>query len=415
MDQEARIQTLRDKLDSGERGGSEADRAALLEFEDTLALLTSEYSAHRREKLLRHCTRMSEHVDTDLAETLDDEAAAKTVVRWINRTYDNPETNRDYRIALRMFGKRLEGGDEVPDSLAWVPASTPSSYNPTPDPAQMLRWDEDVKPMIDAATNTRDAALVATAFDAGARSGELRAVTVGDISEAEYGLRLRVDGKTGSRSVTLVPSEHYLSKWLGDHPASNDPDAPLWSKLGSADELSYRRFLDIFEAIADRAGVEKDVTPTNFRKSNASWLARQGANAALIEDRQGRARNSEAVSRYVARFGPDDEGTQYAALNGIDVDKSADEELAPITCRRCGHETPHDEPMCVHCGAATNPTAAATAESVRSSLRKAMARSNDAGERASILDTLEELDTNPEAATELVEAAISRHNDTSSP
>ena len=134
-----------------------------------------------------------------------------------------------------------------------------------------------------------------------------------------------------------------------------------------------------------------------------------------IEDRQGRKRNSEAVARYVARFGPEDEAAQYAELNGIEVDTSGDEELAPVECRRCGHETPHDEPMCVHCGAAVDPTAAATAETVRSNLREAMARSDDPGERAALLDTLEELDTNPEAATDLVEAAMDRHgSDTSS-
>lgn len=406
MDPERRVRTLRDKLDRDDRGGCPRDRDALLEFEDTMALLSSEYSAYRREKLLRHCTRISEHADTDIAAVIDDEAAAKTVVRWINRQYDNPETNRDYRVALRGFAKHLTDGDDIPDSVSWVPASTPSNYQPTPDPADMLRWEDDVKPMIDAATNDRDAALIAVAFDAGARSGELQELTVGDISDGDYGLRLRVDGKTGARTVTLVPSEHYLSQWLGSHPDSGDSDAPLWSKLGTADSLSYRRFRDIFKEVADRAEVDKPTTPTNFRKSNASWLARQGANAALIEDRQGRSRNSEAVSRYVSRFGEGDEARQYAALNGIEVDESGNEKLAPVECRRCGHETPHDEPMCVHCGAPVDPTAAATAESVKSSLREAMARSDDPDERQGLLKTLEKIDSDPEVAVRVVEEAI---------
>lgn len=415
MDPAEKVATLRDRIDAGDRGGSPEDREALLAFEDQLALLSSQYSAHRREKLLRHLTRLSEHVDGDLVDVPASEDAAKPFVRWIHREYDNPETNRDYRLALRAFGKHTTDGDELPEGVDWIPAGTPSSYEPAPDPAEMMRWDEDIKPMLDAAANPRDAALIALAFDAGCRSGELQDLTVGDLSEAEYGLRLRVDGRRGQRSVTLVPSEPYVSQWLGAHPGSSDPSAPLWSKLTTVDGLSYRRFRDIFREVADRAGVTKPTTPTAFRKSNASWLARQGANAALIEDRQGRKRNSEAVARYVARFGPEDEAAQYAELNGIEVDTSGDEELAPVECRRCGHETPHDEPMCVHCGAAVDPTAAATAETVRSNLREAMARSDDPGERAALLDTLEELDTNPEAATDLVEAAMDRHgSDTSS-
>ncbi len=409
MGAQDQVETLEDAIEGGERDVSERDADALLEFSSRMALLSSEYSAHRNLKLLRHCTRMAEHVDVSLAAARTDREVAETIVEWINRTYENPETNRDYRVALRMFGKRTTEGDEVPDALAWVPATTPDNYDPAPDPAKMLRWEDDVKPMIDAAANTRDAALIAVAFDAGARSGELRELRVGDISEADYGLQVRVDGKTGQRSVTLVPSEPYLAEWLGDHPASDDPQAPLWCKLTSPEALSYRRFLDIFEIIADRADIAKPVTPTNFRKSNASWLARQGANAALIEDRQGRSRNSEAVARYVARFGEGDENRQYAALHGIEVEETGGEELAPIECRRCGKETPHDEPVCVWCGAATDPVAAETAERVKSSLREAMARSDDAEERAALLDMLEEIESDPDVASDLVEEALSRH------
>jgi integrase len=207
MDPATKVDTLRERIGAGERGGSAADREALLAFEDQLAILPSEYSAHRREKLLRHCTRLSEHVDADLVDVPHSEDAAKPFVRWIHREYDNPETNQDYRLALRAFGKHVTDGDELPDGVDWIPASTPSSYDPAPDPADMMRWDEDIKPMIDAAANPRDAALVALAFDAGCRSGELQDLTVGDLSDADYGLRLRVDGRRGQRSVTLVPSE----------------------------------------------------------------------------------------------------------------------------------------------------------------------------------------------------------------
>jgi len=409
------VETLREQLEAGERGGDDAD--VLLHFSDRLTLLSTSYTDHRHVKLLRHCTRMAEHAPTSLTNALTDREAAEGIVRWINDTYDNPETNRDYRVAFRVFGRRAtdENGTDPPDSIDWVPSGTPKSYDQAPDPATMLRWDSDVKPMIDAATNARDAALIATAFDAGARSGELYELRIGDLTSSEFGLRLRVDGKTGQRSVTLVPSEHYLTKWLGEHPATGDSTAHLWSKLGDGEQISYRRYIELFKACARRAGVTKPVTPTNFRKSNASWLARQGANAALIEDRQGRERGSKAVARYVSRFGEGDEARQYAALHGIDVGPDDTESLAPIECQRCGRETPHDEPMCVWCGRATNAVAAETADRVRSSLRTAMARSDDAGERAGILDTLEELDTNPEAAADLVQAALARDHDGSSP
>lgn len=424
VDATRQVDTLRGKIKNGERGGTKGEQAALMAFSDRLRLLATEYTDHRHDKLLRHNTRMAEHAPGRLDRAPREVAVAEAIVGWIHDSYENPETNRDYRVALRTFGKRLsettagEGittdQDGMPVALSWISASTPSSYDPAPDPAAMLRWSSDVKPMINAAANPRDAALVATAFDSGARSGELHALRVGDLSDGEYGLRLRVDGKTGERSVTLVPAEHYLSRWLDAHPASNDPSAALWSTLTDPSRLSYRRFLDVFKALGKRAGVEKPVTPTNFRKSNASWLARQGANAALIEDRQGRARNSQAVARYVARFGPGDESRQYAALHGLDVEPTESESLAPIECQRCGRETPHDEPMCVWCGRATNVVAAETADTVRSRLRAAMARSDDAGDRAAYLDALETLDSDPEYAVQLLDAVVGHHGSESS-
>ena len=75
--------------------------------------------------------------------------AAEDIVRTIHREYDNPETNKDCRNALRAFGRFLTDGDDVPGSMAWIPTSTSSNYDPSPDPGDMLDWEADVRPMID--------------------------------------------------------------------------------------------------------------------------------------------------------------------------------------------------------------------------------------------------------------------------
>lgn len=355
------VATLRQRLQDGERGGSDTDREALLAFSDQLKLLRETYGWHRHNKLLRHCIRISEETDTgvDIATARTDREVAETILRWIHDTYDldeTPETNQNYRVALRMFGKRTTGNGEVPDALEWIPTTLPSSYDPTPDPSAMLRWSDDIRPMIDACKNTRDAAAIALQFDAGLRGGELEALTVGQVSETDHGLQVFVDGKTGQRPVDLVPSTPYVTRWLADHP-TRDPEAPLWSHLDSPTSLSYQAYMKMFKLPARRAGVEKPVTPTAFRKSNASWLARKGANAALIEDRQGRVRGSEWVARYVARFGEDAQ-RQYAALHGLDVEPDEAEEITPLTCPRCDKQTPRDEPFCVWCNQALDHGAA---------------------------------------------------------
>jgi len=280
------IQNLRDRI----RESSDikpGDKEILIDFSDRLDLLKSEYTDHRHNKLLGHCTIMAEQVG-GLSDALKNKEAAEEIVRWINRTYDNENTNSDYRTALRVFGKRVHESDGYPPGIEWIPSGTSNSYSPVPDPSKIPDWNEDVLPMIGATRNARDAALIAMAFDSGARSGELQDLTVGDVSDHKHGLMLRVDGKTGQRSVSLVPSVPYVQRWMSDHPAPDDPGAPLWSKLSKAEGLSYGQFKNCFEDSADRAGISKPVTPTNFRKSNATYLARKGMSQARIEDRQGR-------------------------------------------------------------------------------------------------------------------------------
>lgn len=112
------IDTLRDRIHDSEEI-SEADREAIIAFSDQLFLLQTEYSDYRHLKLLRHCPRMAEHVG-GLAASLKNYEAAKEIVCWINRTYDNEGTNRAYRVALSLFENRsdlFEDAERFRDAL----------------------------------------------------------------------------------------------------------------------------------------------------------------------------------------------------------------------------------------------------------------------------------------------------------
>lgn len=355
VDPKSQVGTLREKLESGARGGNDPDRDALLAFSDRLSLLRETYSWHRHVKLLRHCVRMSELAPARLVDALENRDAAEDIIRWVHAEYDldeTPETNQSYRLALRIFGKRLAEDNEVPPTLSWIATTLPSSYDPMPDPTDMLRWDNEVQAMLDECRNPRDRAAIALQFDAGLRGGELEDLTIGDVSDTDTGLIVSVDGKTGQRSIDLIPSVPYVTRWLTEHPRRGDRTASMWCKLSDGSEMRYRSYLKMFKNPAKRAGVEKPVTPTAFRKSNACWLARQGASQTLIEDRQGRKRGSEHTARYIARFGRESANRQYRELHGIEVEETEEEDIAPLTCPRCEKQTPEHEPLCVWCGQA---------------------------------------------------------------
>ncbi|MFD1565604.1 tyrosine-type recombinase/integrase [Haloarchaeobius amylolyticus] len=333
---------------------SDEDKDALLEFSDELYLRNNEYSDHRHNKLLRHCVIMAEQVGS-LADALEDRSAAQRIVRWINKEYENVETARDYRVALRQFGRRVDlepdsyETDSIPDSIEWIKTSYPKNHDHKPKKKEMLKRDE-VEAMIDATYNARDAALIALAFDAGPRGGELKSLTYGDITDHKYGYTVHVEGKKGGRDVLLIDSEPYVARWLAEHPSRERSD-PLWCKLNSPNKISNTMFSKILNKAADRAGVEKPVTPTNFRKSSASFHASRNLSQATLEKRYGWVRGSKAAARYIRVFSSESD-REIAKMHGVDVEEDEPEPTAPLVCDRCGEKTPRNEPTCVWCGKA---------------------------------------------------------------
>jgi hypothetical protein len=342
------IDTMREKLQQGGYDDvDDADAEVLLELSDTIRLLgPSEYSEHQHEKLLRRNLILAREVG-GLADVPEDRDAAEQLVAHINsEKTGSPETNKDYRVALRQFGKLVTDGDDLPDSVAWIPGGYPSNYDPAPDPTEMLHWDEDIQPMLDNCHNTRDKALIALAWDLGPRPGELFDLKVGSITDHKYGKQVTLDGKNGRRSPILIPSEAYVSRWLDDHPGG-DTD-PLWCGLKKPGSISNNRIRDILKTIARRAGVDKPVTPTNFRKSSASYLASQGVSQAHLEDHHGWTRGSAIAARYIAVFDDANE-REIARAHGLDVEDDEPDSAGPIVCPRCEQKTPRTEDACVWC------------------------------------------------------------------
>ncbi|MCO8266712.1 site-specific integrase [Haloferax sp. AB510] len=406
------VATLRKKLRNGTRGGCDRDRELLLDFSDELRLLREDYGHYRHEKLLRHNVRISENAETCLHETLvrerdgdaDDEEtfydakdAAKVVVRWIHSTYDiedgSQETNRDYRVAFRLFAKHVTRGDDIPDTHSWISTKTSRDYQPEPDEADMLDLERDVEPMIEAARNPRDKALIALQFEGGFRGGELYDMRVEDITDGKHSLKVRVDGKRGEHDVHLIVAVPYVKRWLAEHPG--DHEDYLWTKLTEPERFSYTRFLQCFKAAGKRAEIRKPVTPTNFRKSNAYWLSTREKSQAFIEDRQGRARGSPVISRYVAKFSGETQEIQYAAMHGLEAVETETKELAPVTCPRCEKETPRERGFCIHCNQSLDIESKELLDRIGTAIDDKVVEADDADTRRDLLRARRTLDERP--------------------
>lgn len=353
QDPRVAIDTLREKLESGERGGCEHAREALLGLSDNIELIPSEVGDYRHRDILRHGSRMSEETDVCLADALEERDVAEEIVRWIHRNYENEHTNQDYRRDLRAFGRYAdEVTEDPPDSLDWIPTGTSNDFDPKPSERDLVTFDE-AQEMIEHATNDRARAAIALQFEGGLRGGELIDLRVGDIFESEHALGVHPDGKTGEHPVHLIFATPWVNQWLTKHPGRDDDDAPLWSQMDDVQQISDNMFRKDLRRAAERGGVDKTVTPTVLRKSNTRYLLRLGMKRGKIEQRQGRVQGSDHTARYEAAFGDESLERTYASLHGKDVETDdSGLDVAPVPCPRCGKDTPRDTDFCIHCNQA---------------------------------------------------------------
>ena len=123
-----RIEELRQRIEESPDIGA-ADAAVLREFDDRLEGV----GERRHERLLRYCVALAEGADSGLlAAALDDREAAEALVEWVFEAVENEEENRNFRVALRVFGKRLGDGDGLPPSIGWIPTSVTPEFDTDP-------------------------------------------------------------------------------------------------------------------------------------------------------------------------------------------------------------------------------------------------------------------------------------------
>lgn len=374
-------------------GMSEADAEAILDAHRQIELLgRSEISASHHSDVLMRSVKMAREVG-GLANALKNKQAAEDIVRWIHRSYDNEETNRGYRKCLRAFGRHALGVDETPDTLAWVPSGYSNTYDPAPDPGEMYRWDKHVKPMIREASNVRDEALVALCWDLGLRTSELHELRVNSLTEAEHGLRVSIEnGKNGSRSPTIIKAVPFVRDWLERHPGSGDDY--LWSRVNNPKRVSRNYLRDVLKRLARKASFDppSTPTPTQFRKSSASYLASQNINQAFLEDHHGWVRGSDKAARYVAVFGSANDRA-IASAHGVDVEVD-DSGPSMAECVRCEELNEPDRSRCRRCGYPLDQQAVEAEDLRQDRLNKQLAML-DGDKAIRLLEMMDTLD-NPE-------------------
>ena len=250
-------------------------------------------------------------------------------------------TIMDYENVMKRFYKWHFGS--LPDFMD-IKFNHKSSHEKKID----LITRPDIEKLTGACNNTRDKALVSLLYDSGCRIGEILTLRMEDIVFDEYGMILRVHGKTGNRSVRIIgDSIAYLKDYIK---SKDDKDEYLFTGLQRQNLHHAMKYYDarkLFVTLKARTGIDKRIYPHLFRHSRASLLASKVPEAPL-ENQMGWVHGSKMTSIYV-HLSMRDQDNAILKAYGIDVKEKNEVEEKPKKCPRCDYLNPANAKYCHNC------------------------------------------------------------------
>lgn len=378
-----KVERERELIEESERI-DETAKSYLLEFHDEVSMRCGpgdRFGYAHAYTLVCHVRLLGERTDLLPGVIISEEdpeiqksakQAGRGLVRHIKTKFEN-EYTRDKKVgSLRVFIELVGSKDLIPDFSEVFQTNFSGKLNPTPAPGTILRWDDDIVPMLRISKNWRDRALIATQWSSGCRPmSEFHDLTYGQIVDRgdHFIITTSPDTKTGERDVRIFVGAPYLKRWLQHHPARAEDglqaDTPIWTKIRENCLLSYGQFGKIFNKAAERANISKPSYPQHYRASRASILAsREHVTQPDLEVHFGWARGSTAAANYISRFAT--ETAKHIAKadgvvvdeefedkeeprNSVSIDTENDGPIAPVVCPNCEAWTPRHRETCLWC------------------------------------------------------------------
>lgn len=269
------------------------------------------------------------------------------LVRKIEERDYSDWTKHDFKVVIKIFFRWLRKTDDYPDEVKWIKARVKNGHLL---PEEILTEDE-VKKLVDCATNLRDKAFILVLYESGCRIGEILSLRIRNVQFDDYGAVLIVSGKTGDRRVRIIASAPKLAAWIENHPLKEN-EAPLWVNLSvnNRNEIfSYAASKAMLIETAKKAGIKKRIYPHLFRHSRATFLA-NFLTEAQLKQHFGWVQSSDMASTYVHLSGRDVDNT-LLKLQGIKTESQEKESvLKTILCRRCEEKNSPTSKFCMRCG-----------------------------------------------------------------
>jgi len=259
----------------------------------------------------------------------------------------------------------------MPKLVSWIKIGVKKSETKLPSEGELLT-EEEVQRLIEAADHPRDKAFISMLWESGGRISEIGNLLVKNLNFDKYGIKIILQGKTGSRKIRIMKSTPYISTWLNNHPFSKKPDASLWINVGTMKHhkpVGYSGLRMILQRTFIKAGIKKRFNPHSFRHSRATLLANH-LTEFQMNQYFGWIQGSDMPSTYVHMSGKEVDKA-ILELNGVYNEKKKEQLNKPIICPRCETINAVNSNHCNKCGGILNEQHAIELEKIEEERKNA--------------------------------------------
>jgi site-specific recombinase XerD len=269
-------------------------------------------------------------------------------------------TRADYRRALKQFFRwfkeedsRLENSDPLIKSEAqkfykFLETEVRTCYKLKQADPNTIITDEDCAAIVEnGCGSAREKAFISLLHETGCRIGEFLNMKLGDVQVKDNYAEIRVDGKTGKRTIFVAKALPHLIRFLEVHPYKNNKQSYLWlseAQHNHNDPLLHKGAQRLVDRCFECAGIQKKHNLHWFRHSRATILAPKLTEAILCKY-MGWSIGSDQVKTY-SHLSVKQLEDVMLSLNGL---KSKEEEPdKPVKCI-CGALNAQTERYCYKC------------------------------------------------------------------
>jgi len=197
-------------------------------------------------------------------------------------------------------------------------------------------------------------------YEGGFRIGELGALKWGDLKFDEFGIIVNVRFKTEKpRYLRLVMAREHLAKWRNDYPFRAEGDNLVFVTERKT-PLTHASIQKQLKRIADRAKIDKHVTPHIFRHSRITHMIKEGIPDSVIKLMMWGSISSVMFDTYAHLVGADVDAAilKSYGITAPNGKKPKDTRLEPHQCEYCYTVNAPVSKYCSQCGRPLDPATA---------------------------------------------------------